>query len=51
VHKFAEKHLRTHLHPADETGAVPEQVLTAGWGLGFSPAAIPEEYGGFAGAT
>jgi len=48
VHKFAENDLRKHLRPADEAGAVPEQVLTTGWGLGFAPTAIPEEHDGFA---
>ncbi len=48
LHRFAANDLRQHLRSADETGAVPEQVLAAGWGLGFAPAAIPEEYGGFA---
>ncbi len=48
VHRFAANDLRKHLRPADETGTVPEQVLAAGWGLGFAPAAIPEKYGGFA---
>ena len=48
VHRYAQSDMRKHLRPADETGAVPEQVLAAGWGLGFAPASIPEEYGGFA---
>ena len=48
VHRYAQSDMRKHLRPADETGAVPEQVLAAGWGLGFAPAAISEGYGGFA---
>jgi len=32
---------------AEEGGAIPAEIIDAGWELGLLPASLPEEYGGF----
>lgn len=47
LHKFADSEMRALAREADETGEVPEHLVTTGWEMGLLPAVIPEAYGGF----
>ena len=47
VGKYAANDLRTAAHEAEESGKLPEKVVTRGWELGLLQASMPEAYGGF----
>src|SRR5258708_19476403 len=49
INKYAVNEARKVAHEADESGDIPADVLNKGWQIGLLPAAIPEQYGGFAG--
>ena len=45
--RFAESRMRKVYRDAEEEGAIPQDVVQAGWEFGLIPTALPEEYGGF----
>ncbi len=47
VRRYAERDLRKSLREADESGQLPDGLISAGWELGLIPSSIPETYGGF----
>lgn len=47
VHRYAERELQKAMRDADESGTLPEGLITSGWELGLTPSSIPEKYGGF----
>ncbi len=47
VHRFAEERVRKIFRDAEEAGAMPADVVQAGWEMGLLPTGLPEEYGGF----
>ena len=47
VHRFAEQKLRPLYRQTEETKAIPETLVQAGWALGLLPGSIEAEYGGF----
>ncbi|OQY28867.1 MAG: acyl-CoA dehydrogenase, partial [Anaerolineaceae bacterium 4572_5.2] len=47
VRRYAERDLRKSLRDADESGQLPDGLISAGWELGLIPSSIPETYGGF----
>jgi len=47
VRRFAEERLRNVYRDAEEEGAIPADVLRAGWEIGLLPTALPEDIGGF----
>lgn len=47
IGRFAAERVRKAYRDAEERGALPEELLKAGWELGLLPTSIPEEYGGF----
>ena len=44
---FAREILRPHMREADETQAVPGDVIARGWELGLVQSTIPEAFGGY----
>jgi alkylation response protein AidB-like acyl-CoA dehydrogenase len=50
VVSFARDEVRPHAREADETGAVPSDLVQKGWELGLVQSVIPEEHGGFGNA-
>jgi acyl-CoA dehydrogenase len=46
VAAFASEQVRPQAHEADESGAVPSDIVQQGWELGLVQSAIPEAYGG-----
>jgi acyl-CoA dehydrogenase len=47
VRRFAARELRPAMRPADESGALPAALMSAGWELGLLPGSLPEQFGGF----
>ena len=47
VNRFATRSMRKVYREAEEGGAIPAEIIDAGWELGLLPASLPEEYGGF----
>ncbi len=47
IKRFAEERLRNVYRDAEEEGAIPADVVRAGWEIGLLPTALPEDYGGF----
>ncbi len=47
VRRYAERELRKAMRDADESGQLPDNLMSAGWELGLTPSSIPEAYGGF----
>jgi acyl-CoA dehydrogenase len=47
VAAFAIEQIRPAARPADETGAIPGDLITKSWELGLVCGPIPESYGGF----
>ena len=47
VNRFAANELRPAAREADESGELPQALITKGWELGVLQASIPESYGGF----
>lgn len=47
IGRFAETRLREVYRDAEEDGAIPENIVQAGWEFGLIPTAIPEQHGGF----
>jgi alkylation response protein AidB-like acyl-CoA dehydrogenase len=47
VRRFATRELRASMRPADEAGALPPSITSAGWELGLLPGSLPEQFGGF----
>ncbi len=47
VRRYAERELRKAMRDADESGTLPDNLMSAGWELGLTPSSIPEAYGGF----
>ncbi len=47
VRRYAQRDLRKSLREADESGQLPDGLISAGWELGLIPSSIPETYGGF----
>jgi acyl-CoA dehydrogenase len=47
VRDFAREQMRERGHEAEETRALPQQVISGARELGLIPANIPEQYGGF----
>lgn len=46
IARFAKERVRKLYRDAEEEGAIPDQVVQAGWEIGLLPTAIPEAYGG-----
>jgi acyl-CoA dehydrogenase len=46
IHRFAEERVRQIFREAEEQGAMPADVVQAGWEMGLLPTGLPEEYGG-----
>src|SRR5258706_379219 len=46
INKYAINDVRKIAHEADESNALPADILRKGWEIGLLPAAIPEQYGG-----
>lgn len=47
VKKYAANDLRPAAHDAEESGELPQRLVSKGWELGLLQASIPEAYGGF----
>lgn len=47
IRRFAEEQLRNVYRDAEEEGAIPPDVVRAGWEIGLLPTALPEDVGGF----
>src|SRR5258706_15961831 len=47
INKYVINDVRKIAHEADESNALPADILRKGWEIGLLPAAIPEQYGGF----
>jgi len=47
IGRFAETKIRKVYRDAEEEGAIPVDVVQAGWDFGLLPTAIPEQHGGF----
>jgi alkylation response protein AidB-like acyl-CoA dehydrogenase len=47
IGRFVENSVRKEARNAEEEGAIPEDLIQAGWDFGLLPTAIPEEFGGF----
>lgn len=47
VHRLAEQKIRKVFREAEETRAMPADVVQAGWEIGLLPTGLPEEQGGF----
>jgi len=47
ISRFAKERVRKVYRDAEEEGAIPAEVVQAGWEMGMLPTAIPEAYGGF----
>ena len=47
IRRFAEERMRKVFRDAEEDGALPRQVVQAGWEIGLLPTGLPEAYGGF----
>ncbi len=47
IRRFSQERVRKVFRDADEEGAIPADVIAAGWELGLLPTSIPEAYGGF----
>ncbi len=47
ISRFAQERVRKVYRDAEEEGAIPADVVQAGWEMGVLPTAIPEVYGGF----
>lgn len=47
VNRYATRQLRAVYREAEESGALPADVIQTGWELGLLPALIPEAFGGF----
>jgi alkylation response protein AidB-like acyl-CoA dehydrogenase len=47
IRRFSGGDLRPAAHEAEETSALPPNLIERGWELGFLQASIPEEFGGF----
>jgi alkylation response protein AidB-like acyl-CoA dehydrogenase len=46
ITRYAMNDVRKIAHEADETGALPADVLRKGWEIGLLPALVPESHGG-----
>ncbi|MDX1663468.1 MAG: acyl-CoA dehydrogenase family protein [Candidatus Promineifilaceae bacterium] len=46
IGRFAEERVRPVFREAEERGAVPAEVIQAGWELGLLPTSLPAAYGG-----
>jgi acyl-CoA dehydrogenase len=47
IGRFAQTRIRKVYRDAEEEGAIPDELIRAGWDFGLLPSAIPEEHGGF----
>ncbi len=47
VASFAADLMEPAMRESDESGSIPEEVISKGWELGLLGGSIPEEYGGF----
>ena len=47
IARYAKERVRKVFRDAEEEGAIPPDVLQAGWEIGVLPTSIPEAYGGF----
>lgn len=47
IGRLAQERIRKVFRDADEEGAIPADVVQAGWEMGVLPTSIPEAYGGF----
>ena len=47
VRRYASGDLRPAAHEAEESSALPPNLIEKGWELGFLQASIPEDFGGF----
>jgi acyl-CoA dehydrogenase len=47
IGRLAQEKMRKVFRDADEEGAMPQDVVQAGWEIGLLPTSIPEAYGGF----
>jgi acyl-CoA dehydrogenase len=47
VTSFATERLRPAAREADESGVIPESIVSAAWGLGLIQGSVPESYGGY----
>lgn len=47
IGRYAKERVRKVFRDAEEDGAIPSEVVQAGWELGLLPTSIPEEFGGF----
>src|SRR5690606_25617702 len=45
IRRFAEERMRKVFRDAEEDGALPRQVVQAGWEIGLLPTGLPEAYG------
>ncbi len=47
IQRYAEERVRKVYRDAEEEGAIPDEVIQAGWEIGLLPSAVPEAFGGF----
>lgn len=47
IKRLAKERMRKVFRDAEEEGALPADVVQAGWEMGLLPTAVPEAYGGF----